>query len=466
MKREVYAMGQIGGKRVVPRFEEEKMSAEGCLNLISEADRRTGMLRRIASKIKDERVQGRVKHSFLDILRTRVFGICSGNFACSDVDKKKSDYIFKMALGRDPEDESPLPSLSSYCRFENNFNLSPKEVEKVGESIIESFCDHAYEGKEPESMCIDVDETFVELYGNQSEIRYNKHYLGKSILPMKFFDFATKWCLKSIFRPAKTPTGEESSNNIADVVNEVRKGFKNTRILIRGDGHYCTKEVVLWCLQQQNTEYIFGLPQNNILNQHTNVKRNEANAIAAAKQNKEEEKEPTATTYSILRYAPKQWGCKPQRVIVRSIATERNGEYIAKSRYVMTSIKGGSAEEIYKDYYSPRGQAENFIKEHKIQLYSDRTSCNHETANQMRLHIHTMAHNLFCLLRGGIPKEFHLRKAEIRTLQKELIRVPVKISKTKTRIILTYPKNYKHKNLYLIILNNLRVNLRRRNKYP
>ena len=466
MKSEVYAMGQIGGRRVVPRFESEKMSAEGCLNLISEVERRTGMLRRIASKIKDKRVKGRVKHSFLDLLRLRVFGICSGNFACSDVDKKKSDYIFKMAIGRDPDDDEPLPSLSSYCRFENKFNRSPKIVDKIGESITESFCDHAHNGKEPESMCIDVDETFVELYGNQTEICYNKHYLGKGALPMHFYDFETKWCLAAIYRPAKTPTGEESSKNIAGVVNPIRKRFKDTRILIRGDGHYCMKEVVLWCLKQNNTEYIFGLPQNNILNQHTNVKRNEERAIKEAKQNKKENKEPTATTYTMLRYVSTKWGCKPQRVIVRSLATERNGEYIAKSRYVMTSIEGGSPEEIYKDYYSPRGQAENFIKEHKTQLHSDRTSCHESTANQLRLHIGTMANNLFCLLRKEIPPVFHLRKAEVRTLQKELIRVPVKIKKTKTRIKLIYPKNYKHKNLYLVILNNLRENLRRRNKYP
>ena len=462
----VYAMGPINGKKVESRFEHLSLTTEGGLNLISETERRSGMLSWIASKIPDERVQGRVIHSFGDLLRLRVFGICSGNFACSDVDRKKSDYIFKMAIGREPEEGDPLPSTSSYCRFDNQFNSSPEVVKKIGESIIEGFCDHAYNGAQPESMCIDVDETFVELYGNQSEICYNGHYLGTGTLPMHFYDYATRWCLAAKNRPAKTPTGEESSRNIEEVVTQVRKHFTNTTILIRGDGHYCTREVVVWCLKQKNTEYIFGLPQNNVLNKHTIVKRNESNAIEAAKINKVQYNNPTATTYTVLRYVPREWDCKPQRVIVRSIATERDGKYSAKSRYIMTSIKGESAEKVYKDYYSPRGQAENFIKEHKTQLHSDRTSCLNEVANQMRLHIHTMAHNLFCMLRGEVPERFLLRRAEVRTLQRELIRVPVLVRKTKSRIILTYPKNFKHKELYMVILNNLRQNIRRRDKYP
>ncbi len=462
----IYAMGPINGMQVEPVFDHTIMSAEGGLNFFSEAERCSQMLKQIASKIPDNRVQGRVTHSLADLLKLRVYGICSANYACSDVDRKKSDYMFKMSIGRDPEDGDTLPSTATFCRFENQFNLSQKEVEKMGDTIIDGFCDHAYEGKEPESMCIDVDETFVELFGNQTEMCYNKHYSGRGTLPMHFYDFATKWCLKVVNRPAKTPTGEESSTNIAKVVDQIRKHFFNTTILIRGDSHYCVREVVKWCLKRKKTEYIFGLSQNNVLNNHPNVKRNETKALEQAKKNKADNLEATATTYSELRYVSKKWNCPKQRVIIRSTATEVNGKYTVKSRYVMTSIQGGNNETIYKDYYSPRGQAENFIKEHKSQLRSDRTSCLNEAANQMRLHLHTMAHNLFCIFRNQIPMEFQLRKAEVRTLQRELIRVPVEIKKTKSRILLIYPESFKYEKLYLMILDNIRKNVKRRNRYP
>lgn len=60
-------------------------------------------------------------------------------------------------------------------------------------------------------------------------------------------------------------------------------------------------------------------------------------------------------------------------------------------RYVVTSLKAGSAEHIYDTLYCARGRAENLIKMHKSQLASDRTSCRSANANQMRLILHTAA---------------------------------------------------------------------------
>lgn len=473
----IYGMAPVKGRKVEVKFADIDVSSDGSLNLLSEVERLSKMVKNISSSIRDDRVQGRVTHSFKDILQSRVFGICAGYIACSDIDRKKDDYLFKMAVGRDPENGESLPSTSTYCRFENEFNDKPEEVKKISESIIDEFCHHAYKGTKPESMCIDVDETFVEVHGNQTEMCFNKYYNGHGFLPMHFYDFATKWCLGAIHRPAKTPSGEESSENISTVVKQVRKHFTQTIIMIRGDSHYCTKEVVTWCLKHKNTEYIFGLSQNNTLNLHPKVKESEALAIQQAKENEaliikrakaneENDLEPTATTFTELEYVPEKWPCKKQRVIARSTATVSGDKCTVKTRYVMTSLKGKSAQSIYEKYYSPRGQAENFIKEHKAQLHSDRTSCTHPVANQFRLNIHTMAHNIFCMFRREIPAYFHLSRAEIRTLQKELIRIPVQIQTTKSRIILTYSTTYKHHELYLIILNNIRKNTKSRNRYP
>jgi hypothetical protein len=66
-------------------------------------------------------------------------------------------------------------------------------------------------------------------------------------------------------------------------------------------------------------------------------------------------------------------------------------------RYVVTSLKG-SAQHLYEDIYCQRGQMENLIKLHKVQLASDRMSCHSATANQVRLVLHTAA---FWLMHGG-----------------------------------------------------------------
>ena len=54
------------------------------------------------------------------------------------------------------------------------------------------------------------------------------------------------------------------------------------------------------------------------------------------------------------------------------------------ARYVVTSLRG-ELRHLYEGVYCARGQAENLIKQHKVQLASDRTSCQSPLANQFRL---------------------------------------------------------------------------------
>ena len=97
----------------------------------------------------------------------------------------------------------------------------------------------------------------------------------------------------------------------------------------------------------------------------------------------------------------------------------------------MTNLVGGNAEWLYETLYCARGQMENFIKLHKTQLASDRTSCRSPLANQVRLVLHTGAYWLLLKLRGAIPKPQLLAKAEFKTLQMRLIKIAARISRNR-----------------------------------
>lgn len=75
--------------------------------------------------------------------------------------------------------------------------------------------------------------------------------------------------------------------------------------------------------------------------------------------------------YAETRYAAKSWGDNGRRVVARIEASTMGLDI----RFVVTSLKAGSAEHIYDTLYCARGQAENLIKLHKARLKSDRTSC-------------------------------------------------------------------------------------------
>src|SRR5207245_10032371 len=99
---------------------------------------------------------------------------------------------------------------------------------------------------------------------------------------------------------------------------------------------------------------------------------------------------------------------RERRIAARIEATAKGLDI----RYVVTSLKG-TAKHLYETVYCARGQAENFIKWHKAQLASDRTSCRDPTANQFRLILHTAAYWLMLAMRGAVPARAQLSYAEL-----------------------------------------------------
>ncbi len=110
-----------------------------------------------------------------------------------------------------------------------------------------------------------------------------------------------------------------------------------------------------WC-EDNGVDYIFALSGNGRLDalaaavaDDLKVRRAEAGA----------EKTRAFTTFA---YAAKSW--KRERDVVARLEASTRG---FDARYLVTSLKG-EARHLYEDVYCIRGQAENLIKMHKLQL--------------------------------------------------------------------------------------------------
>ena len=108
-------------------------------------------------------------------------------------------------------------------------------------------------------------------------------------------------------------------------------------------------------------------------------------------------------------HAAKSWRQK-RRVAARIEATHLGLDI----RYVVTNIATGTPAWLYAELYCARSQAKNLIKLHKGQLASDRTSCRHPAANQMRLVLHTAAYWLMLTVRDAIPASHRPRQDRVR----------------------------------------------------
>jgi hypothetical protein len=196
-----------------------------------------------------------------------------------------------------------------------------------------------------------------------------------------------------LLRTGKTPSGAEIAGHVRRLIRRIKSHWPDTTITLRGDGHYGRPEIMAWC-EANKVNYVFGLPGNRTLH-------NDPVIVAAADAvcvDRATRREPVLRRYAETRYAAKSWAdiasANDRRVVARIEATSLGLDI----RFVVTSLKAGSAEHIYDTLYCARGQAENLIKLHKAQLKSDRTSCRSANANQMRLFLHTAARGgLVCL---------------------------------------------------------------------
>ena len=215
------------------------------------------------------------------------------------------------------------------------------------------------------------------------------------------------------------------AGHVRRLIRRIKKHWPRTRITLRGDGHYGRPEIMAWC-EVNRVDYVFGLPGNRMLHADPVI----VGAADAVCVDRATRGWPVLRRYAETRYAAKSWGTTGRRVVARIEASTMGLDI----RFVVTSLKDGSAEYIYDTLYCARGQAENLIKLHKTQLKSGRTSCRSANANQMRLILHTAAYWLMWSLRQALPQTAALRAAEFATIRLRLIKVAARVIETASRI--------------------------------
>jgi Transposase DDE domain group 1 len=157
------------------------------------------------------------------------------------------------------------------------------------------------------------------------------------------------------------------------------------------------------------------------------------------------DRQPTLRRWCKLRYGAKSW--KTERRVVARIEETPLGLDI---RYIVTSL-AGTAKHLYENVYCARGQAENFIKLHKAQLASDRTSCRDPRANQFRLILHTAAYWLLHTLRAAAPKRSAWAGAEFTTLRLRLIKLAARVIEGAARIRVRLPTSCPDAAMFMLL---------------
>lgn len=421
----------VARKKVSAAFDGGMLSSDAGVLLLRNVEKELGIARRLSSCVKDRRDPDLIKHTIEEMLRLRMFAIAAGYEDANDFARLRHDPVFKMAAGRSPEAGEPLCSQPTLSRLEN----APSRIElgRMMRAMIDQFCS-SY-ARAPKSIILDIDDTFDAVHGGQQLSLFNAHYDERCFLPIHIYEGTSGKPVAMILREGKTPAGVEVRTILKHVIRRIRAHWPKVEILVRGDSHYGRDEAMEWC-EQHGVDYIFGFGGNAVL---AAMLREGADALCVERAMRGEEKR---RAFAKFRYAAKSW-TQPRRFVARLEASEKGLDI----RTIVTSLKGG-ARHLYEKVYCARGEMENFIKLHKAQLASDRTSCRDPKANQFRLILHTAAYWLMLSLRKAVPKRSPLFRAEFATLRLVLIKVAARVVEGAARIRISLPTACPHAALF------------------
>jgi hypothetical protein len=412
----------VGRKKITAAFDGGRLSSDGGVMLLAQAEHRLGIAERLARVIPDRRLPERVKHAIPDMIRARIFAIACGYEDCNDFGPLRADPAFKLACGRLPETGADLASQPTLSRLENAPMI--RDAIRLTYALVDQWM--ASYATAPDGVVLDIDDTCDVAHGHQQLSLFNAHYDERCFLPIHVYDSATGRPVAVVLRPGKTPSGIEVRAHLRRLVRRIRTGWPTTRLTIRGDSHYARPEVMEFC-EQNGVSYIFGLAGTTPL---TAKVQDVAEAVRTQRAVEDRE---VVRGFAETKHRAKSWSCE-RRVVARIEAT-RLGLDI---RFVVTNLTGTSPRILYESLYCARGQAENWIKLHKAQLASDRTSCRRALANQVRLVLHTAAYWLMLAVREAIPAARDLARAEFATLRLRLLKIAVRVQERASRIRLAF----------------------------
>ncbi len=80
-------LSPVGGKEIIARFDDGRLSSDGGVLLLREVETRLGIADLLAACLPDERDPDRLSHTLTDMIHTRLFAIACGYEDCDDLDR-------------------------------------------------------------------------------------------------------------------------------------------------------------------------------------------------------------------------------------------------------------------------------------------------------------------------------------------------------------------------------------------
>jgi hypothetical protein len=362
-----------------------QLTSDAGLLPIREFDERIGLTHSFAAVLDDPRDPLLLGHTFLEMTRSRVYGILADYVDQNDHDTLRSDPVFKLIADRSPDDPD-LASQPTLSRFENAIGIA--SLKRLREVFIDQFI--ASFVVPPRRLTFDLDAVDDPAHGEQQLVLFHGYFDQYQYFPSFITSADNDQVVSLSLRPGSMHAALGADDDLEYLVQRLRRAWPGVRICIRGDAGYGVPWMYNVC-ERLGIEYLFGISANAVL------KRVSDELLEKAVRNYDQT-HTAQRLFDAFWYQASTWPCA-RWVIVKAEANAQG----TNRRFVVTNRPGAFVvpEAAYDDY-AQRGESENRNKELKCGLQMDRTSDHRFLANFFRLYLHALAFNLLVRFRQAV----------------------------------------------------------------
>jgi hypothetical protein len=449
----------VGRRTVVAAFDGGTLTSDGGLLLLSEVERRRGILRRFAACFQDQRNPDYVEHRLEELVRQRVLGLALAYEDLNDHDELRTDPLLATVVGKaDPTGNDrrqeqdrgkPLAGKSTLNRMElgavkqDRYRKISVDSKAVDRFLVDLFLS-AHEAA-PSQIILDLDATDDPLHGEQEGRFFHGYYGGYCYLPL--YIFCGPHLLCALLRSSDRDASAGAVTEVERIVAQIRSRWPQVQIILRADSGFAREELMAWC-EKHEVDFVFGLARN------VRLQRTLGGELAQAREQFEQSGQATRIFRDFTYRTRKTWS-RQRRVIGKA-------EHLAKGanpRFIVTSLAAESwaAAALYEQLYCARGEMENRIKEQQLCLFADRTSTHNLASNQLRLWFSSVAYILLNELRRLGLQGTELARARCDTIRTKLLKIGAQIRVTVRRVWVHLATSYPYATLFTQIVGNLRA---------
>jgi len=445
--QEVFSFASHFSRRVEASFTAGQVSTDGGALLLRQADRKIGLLKRVASCFTDLRSPLLIQHRLGEMLSQRIYGLALGYEDLNDHEQLRHDPLMAVLAGRRKLEE-PLAGKSTLNRLElpggskryHKIDYTPAKIDAL-------LCDLFIEShsEAPNQIVLDLDATDIPLHGHQPERFFHGYYDSYCYLPL--YIFAGDQLLCARLRPANIDGAAGALGEVKRIVAQLRTKWPDVKIVLRGDSGFCREELMAWCESADNhVDFLFGLARNSRLQKIAGKQMHEAKLLHA-------ETGKAARVFTEFDYKTHKSWARARRVVAKA-------EYLDKGenpRFVVTSLSTDewAARELYEKFYCQRGEMENRIKE-QMCLFAYRLSTEEMKGNQFRLYLSALAYTLVEALRRLALKGTEWAEAQVDTIRLKLFKIGALVRISARRVWLELSSTYPWKQNYARAFDALR----------